>query len=67
MPVIKKRLYKIEEGKKIDGVCGGIAEYFNLDPTLVRILWAVFTCCGGSGLVAYIICAVIMPTKSEVI
>ena len=64
---MKKRLYKIEEGKKIDGVCGGIAEYFNLDPTLVRILWAVFTCCGGSGLVAYIICAVIMPTKSEVI
>lgn len=64
---MKKRLYKIEEGKKIDGVCGGIAEYFNIDPTLVRILWAVFTCCGGSGLVAYIICAVIMPTKSEVI
>ena len=64
---MKKRLYKIEEGKKIDGVCGGIAEYFNLDPTLIRILWAVFTCCGGSGLVAYIICAVIMPTKSEVI
>ncbi len=64
---MKKRLYKIEEGKKIDGVCGGIAEYFNIDPTLVRILWAVFTCCGGSGLVAYIICAVIMPPKSEVI
>lgn len=64
---MKKRLYKIEEGKKIDGVCGGIAEYFNIDPTLIRILWAVFTCCGGSGLVAYIICAVIMPTKSEVI
>ena len=64
---MKKRLYKIEEGKKIDGVCGGIAEYFNIDPTLVRILWAVFTCCGGSGLVAYIICAVIMPAKSEVI
>lgn len=64
---MKKKLYKIEEGKKIDGVCGGVAEYFDMDPTLVRILWTVFTCCGGSGLLAYIICAVIMPTKSEVI
>lgn len=64
---MKKRLYKIQEGKKIDGVCGGIAEYFDIDPTLVRILWVAFTCCGGSGLLAYIICAVVMPQKSEVI
>ena len=57
-----KRLYKIEEGKMIDGVCGGIAEYFNIDPTIVRIVWAALAA-SGCGIVAYIICAVIMPTK----
>ena len=38
---MQKRLYKIEEGKKIDGVCGGIAEYLNIDPTIVRLLWVL--------------------------
>ena len=52
---MKKRLYKIEEAKKLDGVCGGIAEYFDLDPTLIRILWILLTCCSaGMGLLAYI-------------
>ena len=62
-----KKLYKIEEGKKIDGVCGGIAEYADVDPTLIRLGWAVvslFT--AGVGVLAYIVCAVIMPKKSEV-
>lgn len=40
---MKKRLYKIEQGKKLDGVCGGIAEYFDIDPTLVRLAWILFT------------------------
>ena len=40
-----KKLYRIEEGKKICGVCGGLAEYFNIDPTLVRIGWAILACC----------------------
>lgn len=63
-----KRLYKIEEGKKLDGVCGGIAEYFNIDPTLVRLVWALITLCsGGVGLIGYLVCAIIMPKKSEVI
>lgn len=57
-----KKLYKIEEGKMIEGVCGGVAEYFNVDPTLVRIAWAILAAC-GCGIVAYIICAIIMPTK----
>ena len=64
---MQKRLYKIEEGKIIYGVCGGIAEYFNLDPTFVRILWIIFACSVGSGVVAYIICMLIMPKKSDVI
>lgn len=61
-----KKLYKIEKGKKLCGVCGGIAEYFELDPTLVRLLWILFTAVVGSFIFAYIIAAVIMPSKSEV-
>ena len=64
---MEKKLYRIEEGKKIAGVCGGIAEYFNLDPTLVRLGWALVALCGGTGLVAYIVAAIIMPEKHEVI
>ena len=63
---MKKRLYKIEQGKKIAGVCGGIAEYFDIDPTIVRVLWIIFTCCGGCGIIAYIIAAIVMPNKSEI-
>lgn len=61
-----KRLYKIEHGKKLCGVCGGIAEYFDIDPTLIRLLWILFTACGGAGILAYIIVAIIMPYKSEI-
>ena len=61
-----KRLYKIDKGKILDGVCGGIAEYFNLDPTLVRIVWALLSL-SGTGVLAYIICAVLMPRKSDVV
>ncbi len=63
---MQKKLYKIEQGKKIDGVCGGIAEYFDIDPTLIRLIWIVFSCWGGSGIVAYIIAAIVMPRKSDV-
>ena len=62
----KKRLYKIEQGKKIDGVCGGIAEFFDIDPTLVRLAWVLFTACAGSGIIAYIIAAIVMPRKSDI-
>lgn len=64
---MKKRLYKIEEGKKLDGVCGGIAEYFDIDSTIVRLAWILFTAFAGSGILAYIIAAIVMPRKSEVI
>lgn len=65
---MEKKLYKIEVGKKVDGVCGGIAEYFGVDPTLIRLIWALVTLCTvGVGLIGYLICAVIMPKKSEVI
>ena len=63
-----KKLYKVEEGKKVEGVCGGIAEYFDIDPTLIRLGFALFTVCSaGTGLIAYLVCALIMPKKSEVV
>ena len=61
-----KRLYKIEQGKMISGVCGGVAEYFDIDPSLVRIGWALVGLAGGVGIVAYIIAAIILPTKSSI-
>ena len=55
-----KRLYRSKIDRKIVGVCGGVAEYFEIDPTLVRLGWVVFSLLGGSGLLAYIIAAIIM-------
>ncbi len=62
-----KRLYRIEYGKRIAGVCGGLAEYFNIDPTIVRLAWVLLVCCAGGGIFAYILAAIIMPSKSEVV
>lgn len=63
---MKKRLYRSEENSKLLGVCGGIAEYFDIDPTVVRIIWILSLCCFGSGVIAYIVCALVMPKKSEI-
>lgn len=63
---MNKRLYRVEEGKMLCGVCGGIAEYFNVDPTLIHLGVVLFCLAGGSGLLAYLIAAIIMPTKSQV-
>ena len=64
---MKKRIYKIEDGKKLCGVCGGIAEYFNIDPTLVRLALVLLVFCVGTGILAYFVAALIMPNKSEII
>ena len=61
---MKKRLYKIEKGKTLCGVCGAIAEYFDIDPTVIRLLWILLVFCAGTGILAYIVPAIIMPTKS---
>lgn len=63
---MRKRLYRVEQGKMLCGVCGGIAEYFDLDPSVVRLGWIVFCALGGSGVLAYIIAAIVIPTKSSV-
>lgn len=62
-----KKLYKAEEGKKLCGVCGGIAEYFELDPTLIRLLWVLLSVFVGTGILAYLICAIIIPKKTDII
>ena len=62
----QKRFYKIEDGKMIAGVCGGVAEYFNLDPSIVRIGWAALSLLWGTGLVIYIVAAVVLPYKSQI-
>ena len=59
-----KRLYRSSTNCMLAGVCGGIAEYFNIDPTLVRLAWVLFSALGGSGVLAYIIAAIVMPDES---
>ncbi len=63
----EKKLYRLDgPGKKLLGVCGGIAEYFDIDPTIVRVIWALAFFLWGAGLLAYLICALIMPKKSDI-
>lgn len=61
----KKLLYKSTKNKKLAGVCGGIAEYFDTDPTIIRLLWIILTVLTGvaPGIIAYIIAMMVMPTK----
>ena len=59
---MQKKLYRVTEGKKIAGVCGGIAEYLNIDPTVVRLIWALVGL-SGAGILAYIIAMLIIPVK----
>ena len=61
-----KKLYKSETNRMIAGVCGGIAEYFNIDATLVRLGFAVFSIAGGSGVLAYIVAAIVIPQRGDV-
>lgn len=56
-----KKLYKSQVDKKICGVCGGIAEYLGVDSTIVRLAWVLLSACFGSGIIAYIIAALVMP------
>ncbi|MBQ6722105.1 MAG: PspC domain-containing protein [Eubacteriales bacterium] len=60
-----KKLCKSNTNKKICGVCGGIAEYLNADPTLIRLAFLLVCALGGSGIMAYIIAALVMPESRE--
>jgi len=56
-----KRVCKSATNRIFFGVCGGVAEYFDIDPVLVRLAMVLFTLLGGSGIIAYIICAIVIP------
>jgi phage shock protein PspC (stress-responsive transcriptional regulator) len=58
---MQKRLYRSRSERMIGGVCGGLAEYFNIDPTIVRVLFVALSLLGGPGLILYIILAIVVP------
>ncbi|MCL2110471.1 PspC domain-containing protein [Microgenomates group bacterium] len=60
---LKKKLYRSNSNRMIAGVCGGIGEYFDIDPTIIRLGWVLLTFFGGSGLIAYIVCAIVIPKE----
>lgn len=62
---MEKRLYRSNTNKMLGGVCGGIAEYFNVDPTIIRLAWVLFCALGGSGVLAYLIMAIVVPQAPE--
>ena len=59
---LKQKLYRSDTDKMICGVCGGLGEYFQVDPTIIRLLWAIFACT-GSGILAYNVAAFIIPRR----
>ena len=62
---MQKKLYRSKSGKMLLGVCGGIAEYFNIDPTIVRTAWAIVSIFFFPAVIAYFVCALIIPEKPD--
>ena len=62
---MEKKLYRSRTDKKICGVCGGLAKYFNIDPTIVRLALVLCVLFAGFGILAYIIAALVMPEEPE--
>jgi len=63
MNVETRRLYRSRDERMLAGVAGGLAEYFNIDPTIVRLLFVFFTLTGGPGAVAYLVMALVVPEE----
>jgi phage shock protein PspC (stress-responsive transcriptional regulator) len=61
----KKRLYRSRNERMLAGVCGGIGEYFDIDPTVIRILFVLFALVIGGGILLYIILLIIMPLEPD--
>jgi phage shock protein PspC (stress-responsive transcriptional regulator) len=57
----KKRLMRSSTDKKIGGVCAGLADYFDLDVTIIRVVWVLLVLCGGTGLVLYLVLWLVLP------
>ena len=62
---MKKRLYRTRTDRKLAGVCGGVAEYFNIDPTIVRVVWALLAFFYGTSILLYLIMAFVVPEKPD--
>ncbi len=62
---MKKKIYRSRDDKKLAGVCAGFAKYFGIDPTIVRLLFVFFVLWAGTGLLAYLVCALIIPEEPE--
>ena len=62
---MEKQLMRSGRDKKIAGVCAGVANYLDMDPTIVRVIWGVLAFCYGVGIVAYIILWIIAPVASD--
>ena len=60
----KKKMYRSTTDKKIGGVCGGLAVYFGIDPTILRVIWALLILVGSLGFWAYIICWIVLPKQA---
>lgn len=60
---MSKKLYKSRDDQKLCGVCAGLGKFFDIDPTIIRLLWVVITLAGGAGIVAYIVCALVIPDE----
>lgn len=63
---MEKKLYRVRDGKVFMGLCSGIARYFDLDPTIVRVIWIVLSLACGFGLLAYLICSLFVPEEPDV-
>ena len=61
--VEQKKLYRSQDDRMISGICAGIAEYFDIDPALVRLLWVLLSVAGGAGVLAYLIAHLIVPER----
>lgn len=60
-----QRITRSQSDRLLTGVCGGVADYFSIDPTMVRLIWIFFTLFGGSGLLAYIIATLLIPDSNS--
>lgn len=64
---MKKRLYRSKTDKKIFGVCGGLAEYFGIDPVIIRVVWAVLALFYGTGILIYLVMAFAVPVQPDIL
>lgn len=62
---MQKKLYRSKSNRMLVGVCGGVAEYFNIDPTVIRVIWAVASVFAFAGVVAYAVCAFVIPENAD--